>query len=154
MTELVDDAQGLGPRGPCRGGVAGVVLGFAEVGEAGGFAAAVAAAAEQVEGLPAVRESLVMVADLNVAPAEMVEGGGLPRQVVDRPIVVEAALGVVTCLPVVPVGRVGPAQPVMGQPDAMRVRLSRTGCREAWLRGRHGSVRLTTMWPVPSTRAG
>src|SRR5215813_3935414 len=72
VVELVEDGQGLLPGVAGGLGVAGGVVGVAEVGEEFGFVVAVAEAPDQVKGVLVADEGLGVVAKVVVGVAEAV----------------------------------------------------------------------------------
>jgi len=81
--EFVDDDQSLGPCSTCGAEVTRGVLGLTEVGETGGFAVAIPAPMEQVDGLPVADDSLLVLTKMMVDIAEAVPDVGLAVEIAD-----------------------------------------------------------------------
>src|SRR6266568_4796348 len=97
----------------------GVVMGVAEAVPGRRQSLVVAELLEQGEGLSAVDECLLVVTEFGVAPADPVEGTGLPRPVADSPVQVEGPQIVVESLGVaaLPPSKVAQVVMGMGLPD-------------------------------------
>src|SRR5215475_2548260 len=83
VVEVGEDVQGVGPGGAGGGGVAGSVVGVAEMGEGGGFLVAVAEVPVQVQGVLVAVGGVGVVGEVVVGVADAVPAGGLPGAVAE-----------------------------------------------------------------------